>query len=135
MKFLKKIPTQHRKHYAAGFIVFFLIITIIFGHFYVSGEVHTLLEKPLEQIQKLFRIKRNLIKRLRQKKAYEGVIRRTMIHPNRDYWESFIELKGENIATYKSMEEKIYDVEGKIPDGKVKFFNQTTDHSVAKILL
>lgn len=60
------------------------------------------------------------------KKRHGEVIRKTRLAPNRSYETSVFFQGGEEIARHKvSRKGMIYDQEGKIPNGKVKFINET----------
>jgi antitoxin component YwqK of YwqJK toxin-antitoxin module len=61
--------------------------------------------------------------------AGQKVVRKTRLDPRGGgYLESLFLKGGEVVATYKESKGKIYDATGKIPDGKVEFFDE-----VAKI--
>ena len=57
-----------------------------------------------------------------QDSAPEGdVIRKSRFEPNRQFMENIFFVNDKEIARFKSVGEKIYDIEGRIPDGTVKF--------------
>ena len=63
------------------------------------------------------------------KKRHGEVIRKTRLAPERTFERSIFYQGGEEIARHKvSRRGMIYDQTGKIPDGKVKFINET-DHT------
>jgi len=54
----------------------------------------------------------------------EGIPLRTESkNPKHDFTESIILVEGEEVARFKTEDEKIFDAEGQIPDGKIKFVN------------
>ncbi|MCB9747461.1 MAG: hypothetical protein H6755_03540 [Candidatus Omnitrophica bacterium] len=58
-------------------------------------------------------------------KPIGAVVRKTRFDPSRDFEENILFDEDIEIARFKSVEDKIYDLEGEIPDGKIKFFNES----------
>ena len=54
------------------------------------------------------------------------VLRYQKLEPNRTFAESRFLLNKKEIASFRSKGEKVYDVRGEIPDGKVRFINEST---------
>ena len=54
------------------------------------------------------------------------LVRRSRIHPNRLYFEDVFFKGDKEMLRCKSADDKFYDCTGEIPDGKYKFFNETT---------
>jgi antitoxin component YwqK of YwqJK toxin-antitoxin module len=54
-------------------------------------------------------------------KEHDKVIRKVRWEPNRRYEQSIFFADGQEIARYKNIDEKVFDVEGDIPKGEVKF--------------
>jgi len=55
----------------------------------------------------------------------EEIIRKMRLDPNRKFSESIIFRDGQEIARFKMEKRKMYDFTGYIPNGKVKFFNES----------
>ena len=62
-----------------------------------------------------------------EKKIYYGekIRRRAMLEPNRRFTESVFFAGNKEIASYKNINDKIFDIKGDIPDGEVEFVNIT----------
>ena len=55
----------------------------------------------------------------------EEVVRKTIADPSREFYLNSVFMGDKEIASFKNYEEKIFDFQGDIPDGKVKFINET----------
>lgn len=63
----------------------------------------------------------------KEKKKYShGYTERVLLDPGRRYSYHFIYEDGEEAARFKTSDDQIFDVTGKIPDGRVSFVNETT---------
>lgn len=62
-------------------------------------------------------------------KPFENIIRKIQMDPSREYYESVFFSGDQEMARFKNLGEKVYDVSGKIPDGVVKFENITDNTS------
>lgn len=101
------------------------IIAMINLNKWIQGEVSSIGEQPApvatvesQPVEK--------VKTPKFKKRHGEVTRKTRLAPNRSYEASVFFQGGEEIARHKvSRKGLVYDQEGKIPNGKVKFINET----------
>ncbi len=61
------------------------------------------------------------------KYAGQEIIERIHLDPNRIYQESVFWVDGQEIGRFKFEGDKIYDASGDLPDGQVRFVNETTE--------
>jgi len=104
-------------------------IGVIFGlmkvNDWLQGEVLDLSKVPLEEPVKKEPVKK--AERAKPKKRTGDVIRKTRLAPERTFEWSIFYQGGEEIARQKeSKKGMVYDQTGEIPDGKVKFINETS---------
>jgi len=102
------------------FIFITFLATIILFNFWIRKHSKDLkehvpspkvvLEEPKEEVKDL--------------EITGEVIRKEHLDPSREFSLNILFADGKEIARFKSVEDKIYDIEGKIPDGKVKFINE-----------
>jgi len=65
-------------------------------------------------------------KKTTKKKYFQNYTERVLLDPGRRYSHHFIYGDGEEVARFKTSDGQIFDVVGKIPDGRVSFVNETT---------
>lgn len=111
-----------------GFIIGFILIAFIAGLVMVNNwlqketsdivahSINTSTIKPLPSPQK---------KELVPKKRIGEVIRKTRLAPERTFEISVFYQGGDEIARHKVAKDMTYDNEGEIPDGRVKFINES----------
>ncbi len=58
---------------------------------------------------------------IRKKTRYDDVVRKVRWEPNRKFEQNIFLIDGQEVARFKNIREKIFDIEGVIPDGEVKF--------------
>ena len=105
-----------------GIIALFFIVMIIINQ-WMSRQANTPdVQKHLtSQSRPVDQVPSHVV----QQPVYENVVRKTWFDPNREFYESAFFAGDEEIAHFKSLGEDIYDVTGKIPDGKITFTNIT----------
>jgi antitoxin component YwqK of YwqJK toxin-antitoxin module len=100
-----------------GLIVGFVILIVLVTR-WINANFHAVeREKPVVVSQEV---------PLEEVKVHKNLIRKTMLDPNREFAQSIIYDGEKEIARYKSVGEKIYDMEGEIPDGKVEFVDASS---------
>jgi len=60
----------------------------------------------------------------KEKEVQTGILRVERKNPKNSYTESIITVDGTEVARFKREDEKIFDMQGAIPDGKIKFTNK-----------
>jgi antitoxin component YwqK of YwqJK toxin-antitoxin module len=109
---------------ASNRLKFWVILLIILFIFIAAANYF--IEKASEQKEKVAVIVKPAPLRESPDIPEGEVVRKVHLDPNRQYFESIFYVGDTEIARYKSVDEKIYDMTGTIPDGLVKFVNAFT---------
>jgi len=99
--------------------VFFiaLFVLLIFINRWLSTQISEMRNEAPIEIQET---------KVKPQISYKGdILRRTRLDPNRQFSESIFFAGGSEIARFKNQLENIYDFTGEIPDGRVKFINES----------
>jgi len=121
---MKKFLNKKTAWITAVVVFLFIILLIIIASYQMATEVDEIKQSRIKkfQIPQITKIIRKLTLR-KKKKVFSDVIRKARLDPGRKYSQSIFYEKDQEIARYKSYGDFIYDVKGKIPDAKVKFFD------------
>lgn len=107
-------------------IVFGIIVILVVLNAWIGGEVVDLQGFRLTHQSLPQSSSDNILVVKKQNNCLTGhLIRKSQLHPNREFTENIIFCDTEEIARFNSQEEKIYDMEGEIPDGVIKFFDES----------
>ena len=110
-----------KSYFFTGFFILLVTLLIV-----VNNSIVNKINEATDRTQTGVNPSAHIVKLYDPKNRDENkVIRKTWIDPNREFWVNVFYKEDEEIARYKSNEFNIYDIEGKIPDGKVMFYNQT----------
>lgn len=104
-----------------------LIIGIIMFNKWIQGEVGDIMENPITT-STIEPLPVPIQKEGKPKKRRGEVIKKTRLGPERSFSTSIFYQDGEEIARHKeSLKGVIYDQSGEIPNGKVKFINESNE--------
>lgn len=117
------------KNKSTVFFVLLMLIGLIAGivrvNRWLQGQVNDIGEQPVKSSE----IPKTLPPEVKKPQNLTGpVIRKTRLDPERTFEVSVFYRQGEEIARHKvTREGEIYDQEGKIPDGLIKFINESNE--------
>lgn len=98
-------------------IIFVLLFALFFVvNFYINKQMDR--EVPRENLSEVQPVLRYVKP---EQKIFKEVVRKVRWEPNRKFEESLFFADSKEVARFKNIDEKIFDQEGFIPDGEVKF--------------
>ena len=115
------------KQGSAGLIAIIIFVALIIGlvmtNRWLQKEASDIASKPIDTltVEPLFQKKQAT----QTKKGKGEIIRKTRFSPDRKHEINRFYQGGEEIASFKSSKAEIYDRSGKIPDGRVRFVNDS----------
>ena len=126
--YLKDIRRKFKKRslgFRAGTIIGCCVLFILVGNAFVQWKVGGLF---LNRTKKTISSLTGSFLQKAAKRKYKGdIIRKMILDPSRKYALSILYIDNKQIGRFKSNDDAIYDQEGDIPDGKVKFLNFTNN--------
>jgi antitoxin component YwqK of YwqJK toxin-antitoxin module len=116
---MKKILDLSPVHILFGGIIFSFLILLILNS-WINDSIKSPQTSTNQQAQTV-----SVEPKKEDDYAGKKLVRRTWLDPNREYWESAIFVEDKEICRFKSKDNKIIELEGKLPEGNIEFFNQT----------
>ena len=114
-----------KSHYKVNVIVvgfFIVFLSIVFTSHVLNKQIGDIVKEPAQSTESVeednsseksdLEITKRKVLRIERKPSQE------------DYTESVVLVDKREVARYKTKDDKIFDVSGRIPDGKVKFVNE-----------
>ena len=105
-----------------------LLVAIFVLNKWIQNQIQSIDESQQRSIDSKFETLRAQNERLQKKKEFlnREVIRKTHLDPSRKFSQSIVYADDQEVARFKaSGQGVVYDFEGDIPEGEVKFFNST----------
>lgn len=106
-------------------IVLVLFVLVIVGLIVLSSTINNLINKQLADDEKVPVTVKKTEKKEIIDKSEKKLSMITRLEPNRQYFLHTVSLGREEIASFKSKDRKVFDLVGKVPDGKIEFKNLT----------
>lgn len=120
--------TDFQRKTALTVIILFLVSGVIFTlNRWVVHQVDSLTDRPFPPAGPVPVVRHDAPPAAPRGHAYlpRGIYRKTRLDPNRAFEQNIIYVDGQEAARFKSAGDKIYDVEGAIPDGEADFVNES----------
>jgi len=92
--------------------------------YYVNKKIHSITEIPSSSTESFQTANKPKKEALQKEMMQKGALRRESKNPKNSYTESIITVDEKEVARFKKKDGKIFDVQGQIPDGKIKFTNK-----------
>jgi len=113
-------------------IIIAIVIISFIGIFILNSRIQKQIESIEDRAQKqpkkvIVEVTKPEKKKRKRKIDQKGVIREERLDPNRKFSQSIVYVDGEEVARFKESKRTIIDSSGKIPDGRVRFYNLTTN--------
>jgi len=90
----------------------------------INSQINSISKKPLSPAESNKTTNTSKTKALKKKITQKSVTRTESKSPKNNYSESIFIVDGKEVARFKREDEKIFDVQGDIPDGKIEFVNK-----------
>ncbi len=103
-------------------IVFVILFMLFFAvNFFINTQITKVISPHTEESEIILPKEKLSL----DKKKFKEVIRTVRWEPNRKFEENIFWADGKEIARFKNIDEKIFDQEGNIPNGEVKFIRES----------